>query len=125
MMSRGRIAADSLMIDSAVVVRPASADFDAATGLLDTPVGTVVYSGRCRMRQPTTQELETMFGERQVITSRSVACLPHDAVGLLVGDVLTLTDTGDVDTSTRSFRITALPSATFMLYKGYPCEAVL
>lgn len=124
-VQRGRRAAQALMVDTATVTRPGGrGTVDTSTGLLTPQDGAQIYDGPCRVRQPSAQESESLFGEEQVTTSRFVACFPHDATGFAIDDIITLIDTQDPDALGRPLRITAVPSATFTMYKGYPAEAV-
>lgn len=116
--------ARSLMIDTASVTRSGSEPvFDPDTGDLTPAASTTVYSGPCRLRQPTSGESEILFGDEQLTRTRFIACLPHDAAGLQVDDVITITASGDPDVLTRRYVVTHIPLATFTLYKGYACEA--
>lgn len=114
------------MVDEVTATRPGVGEptFDPETGILTPPAPTVVYEGLCRMRQPTLQESEVMFGGAEVTRSRLIACMPHSASGLQVGDVVEFVRSDDVDLLGRQFRITAVPMMTFDLYKPFPCELV-
>lgn len=120
---RGQRAAAALMVDTADVTRPGAATFDPNTGL-STPSSTFVLSAPCRLRQPTSQESEVLFGEEQLTRTRFIACFPHDTVGIAVDDIVTFTASEDPDVLARRFRITGVPLSTFTLYKGYPVEVV-
>lgn len=115
----------TLMADQATITRPGGTDtFDPNTGVLTPAAGSVVYTGRCRMMQPSAQGVTTQFGEQQVTESKYVACFPADCADAQIGDLITFTESADPDVLDRSFRITAVPASTFVVYKGYPCESV-
>lgn len=122
---QGRKLAESLMVDTAMITRPGGAPtFDPNTGLLTPTVGATVYTGVCRLRQPTATEAEVLFGEEQVTRTTFIVCVPHTTTGVSIGDVVTFIESGDPDVLTRQFKITAVPVSTFTLYKGYPAEVV-
>lgn len=116
----------SLMPDVGVVTRGAATApvFDPATGIMTSAVGVVVYQGPCRLRQPTPQESQALFGEAQVSISKFIAVLPHTVAGVRIGDVITLTSSADLDLLGVKFRVTAIPLSTYTIYKGYPVESV-
>jgi hypothetical protein len=118
--------AESLMVDNATIRRPGDAHvFDPITGALTPSAGTFVFTGPCRLRQPTAQEMQVMFGEQQVTMSRFVACFPlASVIDARIGDLITFDESGDPDVLTRTFRITSVPLSTFSIYKGYACETV-
>lgn len=122
-----RQAAESLMVDTATITRPGADTFNSATGQIESGAGTVVYTGPCRMRQPTgIAEAEILFGEQQVTRQRFVACFEHTVTGVQIDDIITITESADADTlaAGRQFRVTGVPMSTFTLYKGFPCEVV-
>ncbi len=124
-VERGRRAAANLMIDVATVTRPGGAPvFDLNTGLLTPAAGTVIHEGPCRLRQPSATESDTLFGEQQVTLSRFIAVFPHDVAGIEIDDVITLTESADVDMIGVEFKVMMVPLSTFVIYKGYPCEVV-
>lgn len=123
-----RAEAHSLMIDRVAISRPGGEPtFDTGTGLLTPAAPTTIYSDLpCRLRQPTVSESEVLFGDETLTRTRFIACVPHDTVGVLVGDVLTFTDSnsGNEDLTARTFRITGVPLGTFEMYRGFPVELV-
>jgi hypothetical protein len=122
---QGRLAAEALMVDTAVVSRPGGAAvLNATTGILTPAAATTVHTGPCRMRQPTAFEAEVQFGEEQVTTSRFIACFPNDVTGLAIDDVVMITVSDDADMLNRRFRVLAISLGTYVLYKGYPVESV-
>lgn len=119
-----RAANASLLIDLGQIARPGPTGFDTTTGLLD-PSETVVYTGPCRLRQPSgIVENEAVFGDRQVTASRFIACFAHDLTGVRIDDVVRLLESDDVDILGRRFRIIAIPMSSWSLYKGFACELV-
>lgn len=120
-----RLDVESLMIDTAVITRPGSAPvFNPATGQLTAALGTVVYAGPCRLRQPTSAESEVLFGEEQVTRTTFIVCVPYATIGVKIADVVAVTLSGDPDVLSRRYKITAVPLSTFTIYKGYPSEVI-
>lgn len=112
-----------MMVDTGTVRRPGQQVLNAATGT-SSASSTLVYSGRCWIRQASAVEREVLFGEEQVTTTRFMACFPHSVTGVRVGDIVTVTASDDVDVLGRSFRVLAIPMSTYPLYKGFACEVV-
>lgn len=120
-----RAAAWSLMRDTGTISRPGVDTFNPATGLIEPGVDTVIYDGVLRVRQPTAQESEVLFGEQQVTRLRLIVDVPHDTTGVLVDDVVTVSETADDDLlPPRQFRVTGILMGTFVVMKSYPVEVV-
>jgi len=111
------------MVDTATITRPGDATFDPNTGLL-TPSSATVHSGSCRLRWPTGAEQEVVFGDRVVTRTRALVAFPHDITAGEIGDIVTLTASGDASAVGRPFRIVAVPSQTFNMYREYGCEVI-
>ena len=117
--------AESLMLDTAIVVRsPSGPSLNTTNGVLTSPIPETVHEGPCRLRQMSAQEQSAQFGEQHVTLSKFVACFPHDTNSIKIGDVVSLAATGDPDAEGRRYRVVAVPSATFTIYKAYPVEVV-
>ena len=114
----------SLMVDSAVVTRGGGPPtFNPATGEMEPSAGTEIYAGACRLRMPSAQEAVVIFGEQPTTKTRYIACFPLDCTEVRIGDVITFTDS-DIDVLERSFRVSAVPVSTYVLYRAFPCESV-
>ena len=116
--------AESLMVDTAIVTRSGALTLNTSTGVLAPAAATTIYTGLCRLRQPSAEETEILFGDTQETRSRFIACFKYTVTAVAVDDVVTFTVSDDPDVLARSFRILSTPASTFVLYKGYPCEAV-
>lgn len=120
---RGRRAAEMLMTDTATITRAGASTFNPTTGQL-TPTSTTVHTGPCNVRMPAAVEIERLFGEEQVTATRLVACFPHDVTGIELGDVVTVTESEDVDLVGVPLRVVALPRRSHVIYKGFACEVI-
>lgn len=89
------------------ITRPSTTStFDPVT-LTETPdPPTTIFSGPVRVRTLNTQDMNTTVGDLHETRARYIGTLPHDAVGVEVDDMLTLTAGTDVELVGRSLRIT-------------------
>lgn len=111
------------MVDRATIYRSGAPVFDETTGR-NEPVEDAVHEGKCRLRWPSTAEQSVVFGETVVTRVRAMISFPHDVDVVRLGDVIRLTASGDATAVGRPWRIVAVPSQTFNMYREYGCEAV-
>lgn len=107
------------MVDTGTITRAGVPVFNSTTGVYTPGTPTTVHTGPCRLRQPTTTETEVLFGEEQVTELRFIACFPWNVFGVRIGDVIALSSSADTDANNRTYRVVSIPSATFVLYKGF------
>lgn len=88
-LAAGRRAAESLMVDACTIRRTVSEATDRATGQV-TPTQTVVYSGKCRLRQREAQGRRDDIGEASHVMLRLELQLPMSVVGVESGDEVTV-----------------------------------
>ena len=117
-----RLQAESLMVDTATVSRPGEPTFNPETGLMDSG-SSLVWRGRCRLRQPTGVEREVLFGDQQVAIFRFVVDVPHGVTAPRAGDVVTLRS-NDPMASLREFKIVSVSSETHTVCRSLGCEVV-
>jgi hypothetical protein len=86
---RGRVAAEALMLDTVTVRRRSSETTDADTGVV-TPVWTVVYTGKAKIQQRSTQGSNRDVGEAERLASSLELHLPITATGSQSDDVATV-----------------------------------
>lgn len=115
--------AESLMIDSCVISRGGTPIFDENTGEYTTP-GTVVYSGKCQLRDPGIAEVKREYGELQVTAASQILAIPHTVTGVQVNDVAVVT-TADPQAATMRFRIDGIPASTWAVVNNFPVEAIV
>lgn len=120
----GRHFAEQQMVDECTITRDGAAVLNTTTGLLETEDALEVYDGPCRLRTPTAQESETLFGEESVTMSRYVIDLPHTVRGVRIDDVVTMTESEDSDVEALRLRVVAATAETIYVMKSYACEAV-
>lgn len=85
----------------------------------------VVYSGQCRVRRPSTaQEQEIVFGDVNVTVSRYVASLPHDAPLIAVNDTFTLTATEDPEILNVPMRVAIVVGKSVLMYRQLGLEVI-
>jgi hypothetical protein len=92
---RGRVAAEALMLDTVTIRRRTGESTDGDTGVT-TPVWTVVYSGKGKVQQRSTQGSNRDVGEAERLASSLELHLPITATGPQSDDVATV-DTSALD----------------------------
>jgi hypothetical protein len=121
-----RDAAQSMLIDEGTISRPGtgSGTIDPVTGDYTPPAGTEVYSGRCRVRHPTAQEQQVVFGDINTTVSRYTVDLPYDAPLVAVGDVFTLTVTADAELVGAAMRVASIIAKSVLIYRQIGLEVI-
>lgn len=124
-ITRGRVAAEALMIDSVVVTRVTATFTNAETGVI-TPTTTVVYAGKCKVQQggvPSGQSKD--LGQASIQVSRLQLHLPVSATGVAVDDVATITASPlDASLVGRRFTIRAVAHKTYLTARRCDVEEV-
>lgn len=115
------------MTDTGMITRPGDgeAELDPETGALTPPdPETVQDEGPCRVRMPTTIEMNRLFGEEDVSITRYVAVFPWDSSVAQIGDLVTITESDDPSLLGAPFRVVLIPRMTHLMYRAYGCEVV-
>ncbi len=86
----GRTMAESRMSDACTVTRDGPPVWNEDTGENEASV-VVVYSGKCRVKSPSTAGRDVDAGSRLVVVSQTEVHLPLSAVGVLPGDDVVIT----------------------------------
>jgi hypothetical protein len=90
-ITRGRVAAEALMLDACTVTRVGSSSTDPETGVI-TPTLTTVYTGKCKVQQAAVPSgSPTDIGEASVQLLQLQVHLPVSAVGVQADDTITVT----------------------------------
>ena len=89
-LARGRAAAEAGMADTCTIRRVAGETTDDFSGVI-TPSYTVIYTGKCRVKQTVALPETHDAGEDYVTLSRMQLQVPVAAVGAQVGDEATIT----------------------------------
>jgi hypothetical protein len=95
-VTRGRRAAEALMVDTCTVHAPGDGStIDEETGAVVPTLGDLLYSGRCRVRMPAAAEDEVTSGGSERTVSDFMVSLPLlESAGIPIGAVVTLTALG-------------------------------
>lgn len=125
-MQAGRLLAVTLLLDQGTISRPGtgSGTIDPITGDFTPPAGSVVYSGPCRVRHPTAQEQQIIFGDLNATRSRYTVDLPFDAPLIAVGDVFTLTATTDAEILDVPMRVATVIGKSVLMYRQLGLEVI-
>lgn len=127
MMQDGRQLAVTLLIDQGTITRPGTGagTMDPVTGDYTPPASTLIYTGRCRVRRPSTaQEQELVFGDLNTTVSRYTVDLPFDAPPVDVNDVFTLTVTDDAEVLNVPMRVAAIVGKSVLMYRQLGLEVI-
>jgi hypothetical protein len=121
----GRTLVATLLADTGTITRGGVPVFDPVTGSYTPASGTVIHEGPCRVRMQarTSGDLD-IFGDTAVTTTRFVITFPHDIPNVLIDDVVTVSESDDPHIGLRSFRVIAVPSLTFLMYRELGCEVI-
>lgn len=97
LLTAGRLAHQQLMVDACTIDRPSAPTLDRVTSQLTPGASTRLYTGACRVKPQRIPRAENA-GERLEVVGRYELALPfsaHPASPLQVGDLVTITATGD------------------------------
>lgn len=114
--------------DTLTVVRPAAPNdgtLNESTGEWTPTATTTIWTGKGRVRPPTTEEMAVLFGETELAKQRYVATLPYDVPEIKVDDVLTVTEGSDPRIAGLAFRVTLVSSGSWLIDRRLALETAL
>lgn len=121
-LARGRAAAEALMQDQCTIRRRTGEATDPVSGEI-TPTYEPIYSGRCRVQQPTGTAQEQDAGEASVLLLRFELQLPMSVVGVQADDEVLLTaSVHDPDLAGREFLVRGLSHKTHAVMRRFQVE---
>lgn len=105
---RGRLAAESLMLDACTVHRPGAPVMNPDTGAVTASL-TLVYTGKCKVQRTVSQASNPTAGGHSFTVQDSRVDFPVSAGPFAVSDVVTVTaSTLDPQLVGRVFRVVEL-----------------
>lgn len=108
-LARGRVAAEAGMVDTCTIRRrdPDAEVTDPVTGVITAPyLPGDIYSGKCRVQRAQALAQQHDAGEDHILLRQLIVQLPIAAVGLKVGDEVTVTASAhDPDEVGRNFLV--------------------
>lgn len=122
---RGRVAAESLMLDACTITRPGDPVTDPETGdVSSTP--TTVYAGKCKVQSKDAATASPEAGEATfTVVSRQVY-IPANAADVRDGDVVTLTASKlNAFTVGKQYRVSGFTPDTFDTAARLPVKEIL
>lgn len=123
-MSRGRLAAEALMVDACTITRTTGTPTtDPETGASSSTTSTV-YSGKCRFQQAAAGASGQNVGEANIYQVAHLVQLPMSVAGVRVEDIVTATASIDPDLVGRKFWIRAVAEGTHKTARRLPIELV-
>ena len=109
-LARGRAAAERLMVDTCMIRRRTGET--TGSGGVVTPTYSPVYSGKCRMQQPTATAGVEDVGEASLLMVRFELQLPMSVTGVQADDEVRITASVDADLVGRDFLVRGLAHKT-------------
>lgn len=127
--TRGRILAESLMVDEGVILRPsATSTLNTMTGVLEPDAPVEIHRGPCRVRMATNQGRgAATFGQTVVTELAMQVWFPWNIPAVQVGDLVRISDLSDEQDAQlppRTLRVAAVPSRTFLHFRELTTEVV-
>ena len=122
---RGRLAAESLMLDACTITRPGEVVTDPNTGDV-TNTSTTVYSGKCKVQSKDSATSSPEAGEASfTVVSRQVH-IPANAADIRDGDVVTITASRlNAFTVGKQYRVEGFTPDTFDTAARLPVKEIL
>lgn len=126
MITAGRAKVEDTFIDEGVIKRPSHGEpsLDTMTGISTDPAPTTIYTGRCRVKKPSTEEMQQIFGDTDVSVQRRVLRVPFDTVEVRKDDVFTATSSGDAEVLRQDMRVTVVVAGSMNFYRDYGVQVI-
>jgi hypothetical protein len=121
---RGRLAAESLMVDACTIRRKTGGTTDPETGSI-VPVWAVVYTGKCKIQQVARLARPNDVGEAYKILDLIEVHVPTSATAFVPDDVITVdTSVLDPDLPARQLIVRGLIHKSFLTARRLLCQEV-
>lgn len=123
-----RRAEQALMTDACEIRMPAASRFNAITKANDITPGTVIYSGKCRVRSSVPVSGEGQVGESPVTTWAATVSIPLTAefqgspVPLTPDCTVRITASADPALVGKTLRVLTIPLGTHLTARRLSCE---
>lgn len=111
---RGRVAAESLMLDAVTIARTTGSSTDQDTGVV-TPTLNTLYTGKAKIHQAGAAGSPTTLGEAEVFTSTLEVHVPITVTGIQPDDLVTVTASAlDADLVGKTYRVRGIADKSFL-----------
>lgn len=112
------------MQDTCTVTRGGAGEptFDPATRLHADPAASPVYTGKCRVKPPTTQVSRVEAGDVLVAAQWFTVSVPASVTGLKRDDVVRVTASQDPGLVNRRLRVVQVDAGTHVTARRLTCE---
>ena len=118
-------AATAALPDTITITRdPGTGSLNTETGAWTPDPPSTIYSGVGRVRTPTAEEIQVIFGDRQVTETSYVVTIPADAGDVQIGDIVTVSASDDPHIDLRSFRVVRTPAGSWLINRRLGAETV-
>ena len=124
MISNGRALVADTFIDVGTFVRPSKSamSVNEATNVATPGPALTVYSGPCRVKKPSTEDLVRIFGDTDVSVQRRVVRVAHNAPEIRIDDIFTATVSGDAEVLRQDMRVRAVVAGSMNMYRDFGVE---
>lgn len=122
--SRLRTMTDRWLNDTCTIRRPGRPEYDADLGYDVITAGETVYTGPCRLR-PTGGDRVVIAGDAPITLRTYDLTLPWDTEGIKVDQVVTIDDSNDPHTESRTFTVTDVQGGTDGAYRRLIVDEVV
>lgn len=123
--TRGRAAAEALMLDACTIARTTGSSTDPDTGVV-TPTTSTAYTGKCKVQQSKVPIGEPKdLGEASILVVHLEVHVPMSATGIQVDDVVTVTASAlDPDLIGRRFTVRGVAHKSFLTARRLDVQEV-
>lgn len=90
-LNMGRSMMKARMTDECRITRAVEAEWNEEAGKTIPSMTLLVYDGICEVKAPTVSGKQVETGSQLVVVSQTEVRLPHDASGVMPGDLVTVT----------------------------------
>jgi hypothetical protein len=126
MIPAARLRVADTLIDVGTIVRPAAAALSIDPTTLDaTPASpATIWTGACRVKKPTPEQMAVMFGDTDVTVIRRVLRVAHDVPEIRKDDIFTASVSGDPEVLRRSMRVAVVVAGSMNFYRDFGVEVI-
>lgn len=107
-----------------ITIPSTTGTLDPETGVWTPDPPTVLYTGACRLRAPTAEEYEKVFGEQQVTETRYILTVPATVPQIPIGARCAVTSGSDPHIGQVPFRVTRVPAGSWLIDRRLGVEHV-
>lgn len=101
---------------------PGDGDLDPDTGVWTQADPDLIWQGKGRVRPPTAEDIEVLFGDEQVTKLRFIGTFPFNIPVVEVEDVVIVTSSSDPHVTGRTFKVTSVSGGSWLIDRRVALE---